>query len=85
MLEAGTLRRRKMDSSVQDLVLVVSQEKEDQVLGLVKVGMETGRSPFYKIVLTVSPGCVSGCSHSLTCTEFNPDNHPDWFMGLFAV
>lgn len=82
MLEAGTLRRRKMDSSVQDLVLVVSQEKEDHFLGLVKVGIETGRSPFYKIVLTVSPGCVS---HSLTCIEFNPDNHPDWFMGLFAV
>lgn len=74
-----------MDSSVQDLVLIVSQDKEDQVLGLAKVGTETGRSPFYKIVGTVGPGCVLGCSHSLICIKFNPDNHPDWFMCLFAV
>lgn len=74
------------ESSVQDLVLSVSQEKEDQVLGLAKVGIETGRSPFYEIVVvTVGPGCVLGCSHSLICIEFNPDNHPDWFMCLFAV
>lgn len=77
MLEARTLRRGKMDSSVQGLVLIVSQEKEDQVLGLAKVGVETGRSSFYKILVTISPGCVLGCSHSLIGIQFNPDNHPD--------